>query len=845
MITLPELLTHFKGVLQAGPNQWSAICPAHDDSSPSLAISEGENGKPLLFCHAGCQLTEILSAAGIEPAEVVKGNGRPRKKRTVKKENSKPAAARSSGSLSAGFPNAKAAFASAKSDVVSDAREASKKVVGHSDWAYHNADGEVIGAVVRFNFDDDTKTIRPISFVEGLWRKQAMPSPRPIYNIIAVNSVPDGGEVWITEGEKCAELLNDVGLVATTTAGGSKALKHSDLTPLFGKTIHILPDNDEAGRKYANDIRKRLTEAGAGCKVSIVELAGLPEKGDVYDFMLQEADGNPAKMEDGTFRQAIRDMIQAYAGSADVAESDDLDLEFPNYRAWAEEYHDSGECELAVINGEFYRWAGYGYRSCGDVRHREIFGNILTKKFKEENQRRAIEFAAENPDGTYKSKIKHPNSRDVSEIESWFRTLYQHVNRTMPFWDDSGDNSVPSTGVLDPQEAICCPSMTVYPRRLLEGSKDACRAPNKRLLSTWRVTWNYDLDADCPNWIKFLNSLWPDEQGREYQNALQRAMGYTLLAGNPKHKIFMLVGPERSGKGTILRVIETLLGGRGDDSSVVENNRVMGTSFVGLIGGFGLQRAQHASVVTIGDCRIDGRNSRKLTEKLLMLTGGDTIDVNRKGLSEVSRSQSLTIWAASNEDPEIKDDSGVIATRFVKLETFVSNRGREDVGLTDKLKAEMPGIFNWAMLGLMEFMADGQLPSACDEDGEDEILNLTSEGARFLSECVEITGDTEHRIRMDDLILTANCYFERSGQGHIKSRSVKSDNVKLRKQMHSYVRMQCAKAGVEVKALKHYRRNETGVVQSGRKKVIMLPAVKWSEYGEKLYREVMDPAADL
>ena len=53
MSKLDEVLRHLKGARKSG-SQWAALCPAHDDSSPSLAISEGDDGRVLLHCHAGC-----------------------------------------------------------------------------------------------------------------------------------------------------------------------------------------------------------------------------------------------------------------------------------------------------------------------------------------------------------------------------------------------------------------------------------------------------------------------------------------------------------------------------------------------------------------------------------------------------------------------------------------------------------------------------------------------------------------------------------------------------------------------------------------------------------------------
>lgn len=44
---------------------WSARCPAHDDRTNSLSIGQGEDGRALIYCHAGCSFHEIVAAMGI------------------------------------------------------------------------------------------------------------------------------------------------------------------------------------------------------------------------------------------------------------------------------------------------------------------------------------------------------------------------------------------------------------------------------------------------------------------------------------------------------------------------------------------------------------------------------------------------------------------------------------------------------------------------------------------------------------------------------------------------------------------------------------------------------------
>jgi putative DNA primase/helicase len=60
-------------------------------------------------------------------------------------------------------------------------------------------------------------------------------------------------------------------------------------------------------------------------------------------------------------------------------------------------------------------------------------------------------------------------------------------------------------------------------------------------------------------WLDFLNDLWPDDA--ESIDTLQEIAGYLLTARTDLQKFFMIIGPPRSGKGTIIRVLTALLGG--------------------------------------------------------------------------------------------------------------------------------------------------------------------------------------------------------------------------------------------------------------------------------------------
>lgn len=69
---LDDVLSRLKGCHRSGtrPHQYSALCPAHDDSEQSLSVGIGDNGNIVFRCHRGCDFGAILAALKMTAAEV-------------------------------------------------------------------------------------------------------------------------------------------------------------------------------------------------------------------------------------------------------------------------------------------------------------------------------------------------------------------------------------------------------------------------------------------------------------------------------------------------------------------------------------------------------------------------------------------------------------------------------------------------------------------------------------------------------------------------------------------------------------------------------------------------------
>ena len=111
-----------------------------------------------------------------------------------------------------------------------------------------------------------------------------MPEPRPLYRLPFIRELGDDETVFITEGEKNADTCVKIDLEATTSSGGSQGPHKTDWRPLRGHKCVILPDNDEPGEKYAQNVRDILFDIGVR-EVKIVHLPGLPPKGDICDYL--------------------------------------------------------------------------------------------------------------------------------------------------------------------------------------------------------------------------------------------------------------------------------------------------------------------------------------------------------------------------------------------------------------------------------------------------------------------------------------------------------------------------------------------------------------------------------
>lgn len=151
-------------------------------------------------------------------------------------------------------------------------------------WDYLDAQGNLIACVYRYDTPDG-KEFRPWDVKA---RKRKAPEPRPLYNQPGIAASP---AVVLVEGEKCADALNKLGICATTAMNGAKApVDKTDWSPLIGKHVVIWPDNDQAGKHYADAVVNRLRILGVRSLAVMVVPDGKPQKWDVANAVAEGMD---------------------------------------------------------------------------------------------------------------------------------------------------------------------------------------------------------------------------------------------------------------------------------------------------------------------------------------------------------------------------------------------------------------------------------------------------------------------------------------------------------------------------------------------------------------------------
>ena len=242
------------------------------------------------------------------------------------------------------------------------------------------------------------------------------------------------------------------------------------------------------------------------------------------------------------------------------------------------------------------------------------------------------------------------------------------------------------------------------------------------------LNFDYDPQAQCPQWLAFLQSIWPDDQ--QSIDCLQEMFGYIISGDTRQQKFFNIIGPRRSGKGTINKVLVELLGQHNTVAPQLEE----------LCDTFGLQPWLGKLLASFTDARAPERNRSTVVSQLLRIVGGDTVTVNRKNKDAWNGYLPTRIIVYSNEVLQLTENSNALTGRMIVLKMRHSFQKKEDADLSTKLFGELSGIFNWAMQGLSRRLERGGyfIQPESGKEYLDLMVELGNPLDTFINEVIEL-----------------------------------------------------------------------------------------------------------
>ncbi len=252
----------------------------------------------------------------------------------------------------------------------------------------------------------------------------------------------------------------------------------------------------------------------------------------------------------------------------------------------------------------------------------------------------------------------------------------------------------------------------------------------------------YNADADCPRWRRFVGEIMGGDT--DLEGFLRRLAGYWLTGNVREHVLPIFYGVGANGKSVFLN---TLLGMLGPDYGM--------TAPADLL----IAKKQQTHPTELADlfgkrlvCSIEIESGRFLAESLVKsLTGGDNVRARRmkEDFWEFTPTHKLVI--AANYKPGVKgQDNGIwrrLAMVPFNVKFWDESKGetgpeelKQDKELSAALLRELPGILNWCLVGCMDWQAEGLATPKSVIEATDEYRADSDNIAAFVADCCTING---------------------------------------------------------------------------------------------------------
>lgn len=673
-------------IKQDNGDSCKAVCPCHDDKQASLSISyDNKNFKTLIYCHAGCDTRDILTAIGLKMTDLFDKD-----------------------KITGGMANGKG-----------------KKVAAVYD--YVDAEGNLVFQKIRFEPKSfSQRRIIGNATVWGLdggifyetypgsnnWSKKKRENVETrkfeatdpvLYRLPElIKAVKDKEMVFIVEGEKDVDNMHKLGLTATCNFdGASKGNQKPKWRIIYnsyfkGADVVLIPDNDDAGQAHMEYIASSLK--GIAKSIKIINLSGLPDKGDITDWL--------------EMGHSKEELIQIINNTEPYDESSKK-KSLINFN-----FSDVGNAERLVylygedirynpIRGKWLVWSG---------KHWEIdnTGKIerLARKVIRKLQLEGSSLAGDDVQELVK-KIKSfvLRSEGDSRIKAMINQAKSQIG--IPIIENELDRDI---------------FLLNLKNGTLNLKTGKLQPHNRKDYITKFINMEYFPDAQCPNWIKFIDKIFMGD--KELIEYVQKSIGYSLTGATTEQCFYMLYGNGANGKSTFLNAIQRILGDYADN--LKGSSLMLKRNDDGARGD--LAKLHGKRFVTASELN----EGQTFDESLIKaLTGGDTIPVRFLYGEEFPLTPQFKLWIGTNEKPKVKG-ANLGIWRRVRLIPFLYtfNEDERDENFFEKyIEPELPGILAWAVQGCLMWQKEGIKTPEKVNAAVNDYKSETDVLQRFIDDC--------------------------------------------------------------------------------------------------------------
>src|ERR1022692_2123879 len=265
----------------------------------------------------------------------------------------------------------------------------------------------------------------------------------------------------------------------------------------------------------------------------------------------------------------------------------------------------------------------------------------------------------------------------------------------------------------------------------LEFRCGSLRQHNPDDLITALIPFEYDPEARCPSFMKFLGEVFAPHP--ELSQFVQRAIGYSLTGSVCEECLFLLVGTHRNGKGTLTNTLSSMIGDYActiDFASLVAKRNYTGPKD-------DVANMNGKRFVTAHE---NAEGARLAEDLIKWLTGGDLVRARKLYGNSFEITPTWKLGLSVNHKPIVSPTDPAIWTRLMVIPFDVSFEGRENRKLKEQLLAELPGILAWAVEGYRMYQRDRLNPPECVQLSKEEYRKGMNPLSEFVEEECTVDG---------------------------------------------------------------------------------------------------------